>query len=326
LAQQLEMSRELTQKVKKAEDESSDEADSEEESAAPHPDLDFAQDATAKGKGDEISSFLSGYRKFWEEKNKEKVAGESANKKNASPEQKTPVSVTEVEDDEQLELMEELLEVRENQKQAEKAEKISARPERLANPKKAKKRKSSSGSWLVEEQSKNVIDLFDRLEEHQGKAIEKSLRRLRSETSKPIEPVQEPDKKGKRKNQENQESNQVKKSLRQSNSEIRKSAIVIENSEGTSKEANAKKKERATNGFELTKPEVPKEEVNIDPTKFLDPKPLKSIQGEMIVIGGEDLDEDPQSRQLEKQRSMLAELFADDDVVEEFRQVFNCKK
>lgn len=319
LSQQLELSRELSQKIKKPGEESSDEADSEDEGAAPHPDLDVAEEEPKKDEGGDISEFLTGYRKFWEKKNKET----SASPKNGlgpvtqqiSPERVETADAAEenveVEEDEQLELMEELMELRKTQEQVLKKAKVAARPEELSGKKKAKKRKSSSGGWLIEEKGKNVIDLFDKLEQKQDELIQKSIDRLKSraaaDDNASVQVVANPNK-----------SKRPKRKARLGGDKVKISDVHIPNSESTNKEpqnelggGGGKKRIDSM----VVEEQVPKE-TNIDPTKFLKPTALKSMRGEMVVVGGEDLDEE---RRDGLQKEVLAQLFADDDLVEEFR-------
>jgi hypothetical protein len=308
----LELSRELSQKIKKPGDESTDEADSEDEGAAPHPDLDVAEEEPKKDKAGEISDFLSGYRKFWGQKNKEATKnGSSTDALQLSKEQVKTVEAAENNDeDEQLELMEELIELRQTQEQVLKKSKGAARPEDLSDKKKAKKRKSSSGGWLVEEKGKNVIDLFDKLEQKQDELIQKSIDRLKSSA----EAVEN----GKKKAVATPVSKRAMRKARLGGDKVKMSDIHIANSESTStKLQNKPSKEKGERRIDNMEPEeqAPKQE-NIDPTKFLKPKAIKSMQGEMVVVGGEDLDEE---RQVGMQKEVLAQLFADDDLVEEFR-------
>jgi hypothetical protein len=314
LSQQLELSRELSQKIKKPGEESTDEADSEDEGAAPHPDLEVAEEEPKIDKAGEISDFLSGYRKFWGQKNKE--ASPKKRLATDTPQIDKTVEAAdkndEVEEDEQLELMEELMELRQTQEQVLKNSNVAARPEELSDKKKAKKRKSSSGGWLVEEKGKNVIDLFDKLEQKQEALIQKSIDRLKSRA----DAVEN----GTEKVVLTLEANKkLKRKARLGGDKVRMSDVHIANSESTSKEPQNElsmdKGEKSINNLEDEEQQAPKA-VNIDPTKFLKPTTLKSMQGEMVVVGGEDLDE---QRRDGMQKQVLAQLFADDDLVEEFR-------
>ncbi|XP_059472619.1 U3 small nucleolar RNA-associated protein 14 homolog A [Neocloeon triangulifer] len=330
LSKQIELSRELTQKIKKPGDESSDEDDSDAGSALPHPDLMWSEGSNKDGKKDEISNFVSGYRKFWEEQNKSK--GEKALEAEEGEELEPPQIMeptlpdvgTEVEEDERLELMEDLLEIRKDQEKFENNQTGKNETKRSNKGLKVKERKKSkSGSWMVIEDrnNTNVIDLFDKLEEEQGRLVEKSLQKMKKAAEEIItvddgeeEENSRKGKKGKKKKAAREEFHPWSvESLRQT--ERPKSAIEISNTEGTSREGSANEKRNLLKNS-LDRP-VETEDENIDPTKFLNPKPLKSRQGEMIVIGGENLDED---RFSEKQKAMLAELFADDDVVDEFQK------
>ncbi|XP_065341621.1 U3 small nucleolar RNA-associated protein 14 homolog C [Cloeon dipterum] len=346
LAQQIKLSRELSQKVKRPEDESTDEGESEDEgAAAPHPDLDWEKEKKLES-GADVASFVSGYKKYWEEKNKKSAAKAESDKeqpeeKPEQPEEKSASQeklCVDVEEDEHLELMEDLLEVRKNQKEFEKNE-LGKNLRRKANvesvskkEKKVKGQKKSaaagSGSWLVAESS--VTDLFDKLEQKQEEVIEKSLKRLRSEVKemenkeKDEEEADAPSnkkKKKKRKGKNKSSKNEPKdvfglKSLRQTEREVSKSSIENPITEGTEKQNSNVEKNDVLNS-KVFKAAPNRSDANIDPTKFLDPKPLKSIQGELVVVGGEDLDADPISQD---QKAMLAELFADDDVVDDFQK------
>jgi len=316
LSQQLELSRELSQKIKKPGEESTDEADSEEEGAAPHPDLEVAEEEPKIDKAGEISDFLSGYRKFWGQKNKEaatalpkKRLGTATQQIDKTVEAADKIDV--VEEDEQLELMEELMELRQTQEQVLKNSKVAARPEDFSNKKKAKKRKSSSGGWLVEEKGKNVIDLFDKLEQKQEELIQKSIDRLKSRA----DAVEN----GTEKVIPTPESKKPKRKARLGGDKVRMSDVHIANTESMSNEPQNEpsrdKGEKRISNVEDEEQHAPKA-VNIDPTKFLKPTTLKSMQGEMVVVGGEDLDEE---RRDGMQKDVLAQLFADDDLVEEFR-------
>jgi hypothetical protein len=315
LSQQLELSRELSQKIKKPGEESTDEADSDDEGAAPHPDLDVAEDEPKLDKAGEISNFLSGYRKFWGQKNKE--ATKASPKKGSGTDTQQIVKTVEVadenpgvEEDEQLELMEELIELRQTQEQVLKKNKVAARPEDLSDKKKAKKRKSSSGGWQVVEKGKNVIDLFDKLEQKQEQLIQKSIDRLKTRA----EAVEN----GTEKVVAKPESKKAKRKARLGGDKVRMSDVHIANSESMSKEPqNEPSRDEGEKRIDNMQDEEPAPKaVNIDPTKFLKPTALKSMQGEMVVVGGEDLDEE---RRDGLQKEVLAQLFADDDLVEEFR-------
>ncbi|CAB3369911.1 Hypothetical predicted protein [Cloeon dipterum] len=344
LAQQIQLSRELSQKVKRPDEESTDEGESEDEgAAAPHPDLDWEKEKQNPESGADVASFVSGYKKFWEEKN-QKSAAKAKSDKEEMPEQPEAEEnsasqeklCVDVEEDEHLELMEDLLEVRKNQKEFEKNE-LGKNLRRKANvesvskkEKKVKRQKKSaaagSGSWLESEIS--VTDLFDKLEQKQEEAIEMSLKRLRSQVKemenkeKDEEEADAPSnkKKKKKKGKNKSSKNEPKdvfglKSLRQTEREVSKSSIENPITEGTDKQSSNVEKNDVLNSKVFKA--APNRFENIDPTKFLDPKPLKSSQGELVVIGGEDLDADPISQD---QKAMLAELFADDDVIDDFQK------
>lgn len=257
---------------------------------------------------------MTGYRKFWGQKNNEAAAspkkGMSTDTQQISKEKVNTVEVVEVEEDEQLELMEELMELRQTQEQVLKKKKVAARPEDLSDKKTAKKRKSSSGGWLVEEKGKNVIDLFDKLEQKQEELIQKSIDRLKFRA--------EADENGTEKVVATRESKKPKRKARLGGDKVKMSDVHIANSESMSSEPqNEPSNDVSEKRIDNMEPEeqAPKV-VNIDPTKFLKPTALKSMQGEMVVVGGEDLDEE---RRDGLQKEVLAQLFADDDLVEEFR-------
>ncbi|KAF4519818.1 hypothetical protein B566_EDAN006832 [Ephemera danica] len=305
LAQQLSLSRDLTQKVQPVVDSSSD-SDDENEEMETDSHLSVVHEPRPE---QEVSNFLSGYRKFWEQKTEADTQKSKSSAVSINLENETEASTSQM-----------------------KGSKVPRKSSNTSNghisadikmngQNRKKKVKQASGMWIVTE----LIEADS--QSKQGVSAQKSSKRLRDS------PVIAPNSSDTddMKQAESLKSEKLATKKDSMRNEVRAVTSLRKKTENYASinvplvEMPSDFVETQTSAvftrqqIEPAKPKTLSVQDNIDPVKFLATKHIKSHQAEFVSTGMEDLDEMEDSEEAAN-RITIAEAFDEDDVVDNFRK------
>ncbi|XP_046609106.1 U3 small nucleolar RNA-associated protein 14 homolog A [Neodiprion virginianus] len=362
LAQQLSISRELTQKLRNNEAEEDDE-DEEDTGVKPLTESEKENPWTNNIKNQsEIDQFISGYRKYWDAKNEEQKSKESkeVNGTNGLPETGSEVAntfeVPQIKDQpatlnpveeiivENPELMfddgsedesgndsqdkEELVEkplelMKKKRKDAETLATKSANKKRNKSPNKRKfnQRVEAAGTslWIVTPSPGIEIDeIFDTVTANTIEKCSEKLNNMREALSRGVK--QGVDERKKRSTKEYEPDLGFKN---QKQRPIIDEQMVESAGRGDSAKNDEREELRKLAITRSTGVEAKPKEAEIDPNKFINvrPKYLKTQMPDVVTGGDEGLDDSEVDEAMDDERhNLISEAFADDDVVDEFRQ------
>lgn len=291
----------------------------------------------------EIDDFISGYRKFWDEKNKKntdeqesqnKTVSDDANKGTNFDKNSTKNLVYKLNPVEKV--IEEYSSTKENGFHSSQEYQMDSRktfPNKtvIENSRKEKKTKIKAGTsnWSVSPISemieqigsdkkilKDIDELFDSVEDKIQEKINKKL----SKVQKMLDNETKKEKKRNKRKKEDQSIDDVNK-LGLKGQKVVRPIIDQANEESTSlgPDDESTKVEKAASITDLNKKNsLIKKTTEIDPTKFINMKPkhIGTLLPDEITVDGA-LDD---SETEEDQHQIISEAFADDDVVDEFRK------
>ncbi|EFA08495.1 U3 small nucleolar RNA-associated protein 14 homolog A [Tribolium castaneum] len=323
LAQQLTLSRELTQKLKNNNSDSDEDEAKEEEKVPEVIDKDNPWVNGIKP-GKDVADFISGYRKYWMEKNKE---GETGQLQEDAQENVTVSEEIQMENNKQLEeeasTIDEGYRVEKNKDEEEKTEQsqedspeatLTISEEKVTKKKKqskvGKKKNStedlkqskSTSDWEISvvDNATDVEDMFNKLEKKLQRTMLKRVKKLKHKINKEDKTKTEPKRK--------KVDNKVDLTL---NPQKKIPIIDEELIENTNSDAeNSQNNETLSNLKNISTKEVAQNESNIDPDKYMKVKPT-NLSTAIPDILTED-NEEP------TQREIISEAFEDDDIVQEF--------
>ncbi|XP_044272701.1 U3 small nucleolar RNA-associated protein 14 homolog A [Tribolium madens] len=307
LAQQLTLSRELTQKLKTNSDSEDDEAEEK------VPDVVDENNPWVNGikPEKEVADFISGYRKYWMEKNKEEGQTEQLqqdmseetttfNKETVPKKKKETREKNEEEGKiEQQDISEETPTVNET-KVSKKKKESKASPKKNSSENLNKTMSTSEWEISVVENTADVENMFNKFENKLHRKMLRSVKKLKNKLNK--------------KDKANKESKReiVDNKIDLTLNPQKKIPIIdeelIENPNSNSE--NVQNNENLSDLRNIAFKELNQNESNIDPDKYLKIKPT-NLSTAIPDILTED-NEEP------TQREIISEAFEDDDIVQEF--------
>jgi hypothetical protein len=331
LAQQLALGRDLTQKVQPTSD--SDSGEDDEDPSEFAADSELAMLGEPEG---EVKSFVSGYRKFWQQRNENTVS-----KPKSTVVLEASSETNSIQDPVQQRDISETSSKSENKTSSNKTiDKKTSRSKLKKKQQSPSKRitKCASGCWVVTDiettNEDNQISLKTSNKRKGVKILNKSSKSSRLIEKNSLDHSGKPYPKESGRNIEKAEKNKKNKE----EFEMIQAVIPLRGQSGRSKPLNFPLAEQPAGSVQTQTPldtahsllrvasqpmeiqQKPPVQDNIDPTKFLAPKPLKSSLAEFVSTGLEDLD-DMEETEEDKHRITIAEAFDEDDVVDNFRCV-----
>lgn len=311
MAQQLSINRDLTQKIKKVDEDSDSDNEEQQEKNVKPPDPNNPWVGKIEP-DEEVGSFVNSYKKFWEEQNKQKeTARNECNKDNENVEASKGESETEISKEEKKQ---ETI-PRKKEKSNNEARSKSLKRKSKEAPKNNKKKKiNGSAEWKVTsiDDETALENIFDDLEQE----IEKTVR---EKAQKIIEKSTDGNTVKKSKEKQPKRTQKAKKIDLSIPRKVTKPIIDEELLENTENEAEETSKElevlqnilNATSQPQAKKI-VAAEKTNSDKVINAKPVSLNTVIPELLTIDENEEEDD------EDNMAGIAAAFEDSDVIEEF--------